>query len=94
MLNNHVAALLLPAMALFAARVLPHHARRQFPVQRLGHRRLDVRQQLLLVAFDGQDVIAAAVHDLLGDRLLAAHGVDGHQRPLQVQQVPAAGEWP
>jgi hypothetical protein len=58
----------------------------------LLHRLLDVRQQPSLVGFDDQHVIAAALHDLPGDLLLTADGVDGHQRPLQVQQLQQPGD--
>jgi len=45
-----------------------------------------------LVAFDHQHVSAAAAGDLLGDGLLAADGVDGHQRPAQVQKRQELGD--
>jgi hypothetical protein len=37
-----------------------------------------------LVAFEGEQVIGLMFDDLVGDRDLAAHGVDGHQRALEL----------
>jgi hypothetical protein len=40
-----------------------------------------------MVALEGQDVVSALVDDLLGDGLLSAHGVDGHDGIGQVQHL-------
>jgi hypothetical protein len=37
-----------------------------------------------LVALEGEQVIGLMFDDLVGDRDLAAHGVDGHQRALEL----------
>ena len=37
-----------------------------------------------LVAFEGEQVIGLMFDDLVGDRDLATHGVDGHQRALEL----------
>src|SRR5215831_11157230 len=52
---------------------------------------LDVLLQMLLVAFDRQDIIAASLDNLLGNLLLTAHGIDGHQGPVQVQHLQELG---
>ena len=70
--------------------ILRARGRRQIAVA--AHRRLDVLQQPGLVLLDGQDVVRPRVSDLLGDVLLAAHGVDAHQRPFQVQQLQQLGD--
>ena len=43
--------------------------------------------QLGLVAFDGQQVIGLLGNDLLGNRPLAAHGINTHEETFQVQGV-------
>ena len=85
--HDHAGALLDPAVALLLLRELAYPSGRQLPVQGLGDHGPDVLQQLRLVLLHRQHVVAAAGHDLGGDLLLAAHGVDGHQGPLQVEQL-------
>ena len=43
-LDHHIGTLLLPAVAFLTRRDLPHHARREFPIQRFFYGRLDVLQ--------------------------------------------------
>src|SRR5262249_40337726 len=90
-LDHHTRPFLPAAVAVLARRERPHGSFAQLAVQRLGHRRLDVLPQAFLVPFDHQHIIAAARHDLLGDRFLAAEGVDGYQRSAQVQQLQKLG---
>ena len=47
--------------------------------------------QAALVAFDAQDVIAAAVDDFLGDSTLGAHGIDGDHGSLEVEHCQQLG---
>src|SRR5579859_5915354 len=42
---------------------------------------------MLVIAFDDQSVIAAALDDLRGDFFLTAHGIDRHQSTVKVQQL-------
>ncbi len=46
----------------------------------------DLLKPLALIVFDGNHEVAFLGHDLLGDRLLAADGVNGHDR---VGEVPS-----
>src|SRR5215470_9688226 len=52
----------------------------------------DVRLQRRLVALDLQQVVGPALADGLGNVRLAAHGVDAHQRALQLQQPQQPGD--
>src|SRR5437867_7052135 len=72
-MDDHIGTLLMPAMTVFTRRVLRDNALSHCSVQRLLNGCLDVLQQVFLVTFDGQNVIAAAGHDLLGNLFLAAH---------------------
>jgi hypothetical protein len=47
--------------------------------------RLDGVQQRRLIAFDRQQVVTALVRDLTGDVLLAPHGIDGNEQPVDIQ---------
>ena len=58
----------------------------------LGEEQIDVLAQRRLVALDGQEVIGASITNGLGDGLLAAHGVDGHQGALEFQHFQQAGD--
>ena len=87
MMDDHIRAFLLPAVALGRRRVLLDDPGVQLAVQRLCGRRLDIFQQVPLVAFHGPDVVATARYDLLSDLLLAAHGINGRPGPVQVQQL-------
>src|SRR3546814_7062152 len=40
-----------------------------------------------LISLQGEDVVCLLVEDLAGDRALAAHGVDGDDRPFDGQHV-------
>jgi hypothetical protein len=46
----------------------------------------DCRMGLPLVLFDGETVVGSRFHNLLGDRRLTSHRVDGDQTPLDLQQ--------
>ena len=52
---------------------------------------LNVFLQMLLVAFDSQYIITAFVHNRLGNLLLTAHRIDGHQSTVQVQHLQKFG---
>ena len=52
-----------------------------------GGKELDILAQRALIAFEGEDVIGLLVDDLLGNVALAAHGVDGDDRPLDHQHA-------
>src|SRR5208282_3120215 len=54
-------------------------------IQRLAYAFLDVIEQVRLVVFHWQDIIAVTFHDLFGDLLLAAHGINRDQSAVQVQ---------
>ena len=47
---------------------------------------LHIFQQSGLIVLHRQHVMAIAFSNLLGDLLLTAHRIDGHQRPVQVEQ--------
>ena len=53
---------------------------------------LDVSVELPLVGLHRQQVVGAAVDDLLGNLGLAAHGVDGDDAPAQLQQRQQLGD--
>jgi hypothetical protein len=55
----------------------------------LGHREelLDRLLEVALVAFEPQHIVAALGDNLLGDGALAAHGIDGHETPLEIKQL-------
>jgi hypothetical protein len=57
-------------------------------VARIGRdeRLLDLGGQGALVALERQDIAPALRHDLFGDSALTAHGIDGDNASLQVQQ--------
>ena len=56
-----------------------------------GDEYLDILTQRSLVAFQRQDVIGALVEDRLGDIPLAAHGIDGHDRPSMASMLSNLG---
>ena len=58
----------------------------------LGHEGLDIVAQRALIAFQRENVVGFLVHHLLGDVALAAHRVDGHDRPLDRQHVQQLGD--
>jgi hypothetical protein len=60
-------------------------------IKRLAEAVLNVLQQMRLVVFDRQHVVTPVGVDLLGKLLLAADGIDAHQRPVQVQQLQKLG---
>jgi hypothetical protein len=47
---------------------------------------------VFLVVLDGQDIVAAAVHNTGGDGLLAAQGVQAHQGAVEVQHFQQLGD--
>ena len=53
---------------------------------------LDVVFERALIAFEGEDVIGFLVDDRLRDVALAAHRVDGHDRPLDLQHAQELGD--
>jgi hypothetical protein len=67
-MDHHIGTLFVSTVAIFTRRVLRDHAFVQFAVQRFLHGRLDVLKQAILVAFDGQEVIAAAVQTIRAAR--------------------------
>src|SRR6266446_2136510 len=87
MMDHHIRAVLLAAMSLLRGAMLQHHMRGKLSIQRLLYGRLNILQQMLLVTFHGQDIVPAASNNLSGDFFLTTHGVDAHQRSLQVQQL-------
>ncbi len=58
----------------------------------LGHEQADIVAQRALIALEGEDMVGLLVDDLLRDRTLAAHGVDGHDRPLDRQHLQKVGD--
>jgi hypothetical protein len=48
--------------------------------------RLDGFQQLRLIVFDRQQVVAVLVRDLTGKTLLAPHRVDAHQQAIKIKR--------
>jgi len=46
---------------------------------------------MFLIFLDRQDVVAAALDDLLGNGFLTAHRIDRHQGAMQVQQLQQLG---
>ena len=74
-------------MSLLRRLMLQHDLRGKLSVQRALHRGLNILQQMLLVPFHGQDIVPAASHNLLGDFSLTTHGIDAHQRSVEVQQL-------
>src|SRR4051812_41257936 len=53
------------------------------PLATLLHR----QERLAVIGLEHQQVIGASFQDLVGDRLLAAHGVQGHDAVLQRQRL-------
>jgi hypothetical protein len=51
-----------------------------------GEEQFQIRPQGGMVVFDLQDIVSALRHHLFRNRLLAAHRIDGHDRPVQIQQ--------
>jgi len=51
----------------------------------------DVSVGVALVVFDRQQVVSLLVHDVLGDVLLTAHGINGDDAPLEDEHVQQAG---
>src|SRR5665811_1905886 len=54
---------------------------------RIGKEQRHILMQAGLVAFEREDIIRAFVDDTLGDLLLRPHGVDRHNRALEVEHV-------
>jgi hypothetical protein len=83
---GHVAA---DAMAaLFEAAVVGIgglEGRRDHPGRRIGEETDDVGLERRPIALERQQIVAAAAHDGLGDGVLGSHGVDGDQRPGEVE---------
>jgi hypothetical protein len=52
------------------------------------------RAEKTLIALECQDIVGLLIDDLLSDGPLAAHGVDGHDRPLDFEhfQKPENGD--
>ena len=65
----------------------PVKAQRLRPLEQVS----DALVELTLVLLHRQDVIGPAVCDLLGNLPLAAHGVNGHDAAVQIQQVQQLG---
>jgi hypothetical protein len=57
-----------------------------------NHAFTSLRVRLRAVAFEGQQVVAAAAHDPLGDRRLAGERVQAHQAAREVQPVQQVGQ--
>ncbi len=49
--------------------------------------KLGIVVQAALVALEGKDIVGVLVDDLRGDVALTAHGVDGHRRAVDGQQI-------
>jgi hypothetical protein len=45
------------------------------------------QERLAVIGLEPQQVIGAALQDLVGDRLLTAHGIHGHDAVFQVQRL-------
>ncbi len=59
---------------------------------RRGEAHLDILLQCPLIAFESQHIVAPLVEDLLGNRPLAAHGVDGHDTASDGQLLQEFGQ--
>jgi hypothetical protein len=44
-------------------------------------------KRFAMIGLEPQPVIGAALQDLVGDRLLTAHGIQGHDAVFQVQRL-------
>src|SRR5262249_51330993 len=91
-LEDGLTAILLPAVTAFPRLRGVVLQASEVMVKRPGDRLLDVIRQMLLVVLDRRHVVAALVKDLLGDGLLAAQGVDGHQGAVQIEESEQAGD--
>jgi hypothetical protein len=89
--NHRVGAVFIPAVAAFPRLLRVVFQAREVCIKRLGDDAFDVGQQMFLVVLHRQDVVAALIPNLLGDGLLAAHGIDGRQRAAQVEQFQQGG---
>ena len=69
-------------MRLSFRRAALHRMRRRHLAKVTGEDLLDSITERRLVSLDVENVVAATSDDLSGDLGLAAHGVDGHDRPL------------
>src|SRR5262245_5614743 len=90
--NHRVDPLLLPAVPLLRGVVHPPAQPGEALLLGLLEAGDAVLVQRLLVLLDGQQVLPALPLDQPGDLLLAAHGVAGHDRPLQVEQLQQPGD--
>jgi hypothetical protein len=86
-MNDAITTILLTTVPAFALLIDVVLQAREVAVQRLLKLQLDVFEQVFLVVFDSQRVVAASFQNLGGNGLLAAHGVDGHQGAVQVEQL-------
>lgn len=59
----------------------------KIPVTGIDKGRLDVVVEMFLIFLDRQDVVAAALDDLLSNGLGTAHRINRHQDAMQVQQL-------
>ena len=76
-----------PSMALFQGFVAVYRGIGEVARRLFGEEEFDILAQVSLVRLEGQDVIGALVDDLFRDVALAAHGVDGHRRAFDHQQL-------
>ena len=58
----------------------------------LGKVLFDHLVHMLLIALERQHIVSAAVHNVLGNGGLAAHGNDGDDAALDVQQLEQLGD--
>src|SRR5271155_809670 len=89
--QDEIRPLLGAPVTLFAGLISIPTQAREVTIQRFAQTVLDVFEQVRLVVFDCQDIVTASLDDLFGNVLLAAHGVDGDQSPLQIQQFQQPG---
>lgn len=58
----------------------------------LSHEEFDIHAQRALIALQGEHVVSLLVEDFPGDVALAAHRIDGDDRPLDRQHLQQLGD--
>lgn len=89
--QDRIAAILLTPVTTLARLVFVVVQAGELGVERFQEGVLDVFEEVFRVVLDGEGIVAALVHDFLGDGLLAAHRVDSYQRAVEVQQLQQHG---